>query len=198
MAAIPRVAVAIPVAVAKILARPPIRAAAEILARTTVGRAARKLLVAAEFSRGPIAFPRRPRTIRAVSPRAVAVLAKTLAARGVGALFTAAILAAGTVIALEVRAVAARRIGPLFAATVLAGTVVALAGVRLAGARIGLFVIGPGALGPGGIRALLAFALALEILAGALGELLLGPPRGAGTALAAARPVTPAAGIVVF
>src|SRR5216683_5954590 len=90
MAAIPRVAVAIPVAVAKILARPPIRAAAEILARTTVGRAARKLLVAAEFSRGPIAFPRRPRTIRAVSPRAVAVLAKTLAARGVGPLLAAA------------------------------------------------------------------------------------------------------------
>src|SRR5258708_35455589 len=90
MAAIPRVAVAIPVAVAKILARPPIRAAAEILARTTDGRAARKLPVAAEFSRGPIAFPRRPRTIRAPSPRPAAVLPQTLAALRVAPLLSAA------------------------------------------------------------------------------------------------------------
>ena len=221
--------------VAEILARPPVGPAAEILARAPIRRAARKLLVAAEFSRRPITVPRRPRTIRAVSPRPIAVLAETLATRGVGplfaaafpwrvrflvaefpvleargrprvasggvgALFAAAILAARrAVVTAEVRAIAARGIGALFAATVLAsGTVVALAGVRLAGPRIGLLDVGSGALGFGGIGPLLALALGRKILAGALGELLLGPPRGAGTALAAARPVTPAAGIVVL
>ena len=72
-------------------------AVAEILARAAVRRAARrKFLVAAEFPLGPVtagtvAIARRARRIGAISPRAVALLAKTFTARGVRPLLSAAL-----------------------------------------------------------------------------------------------------------
>jgi hypothetical protein len=73
------------------------------------------------------------------------------------------------------RAIPARRVGAFVAATVLARPECALFTVTAPRRPI--------------------FALAGKA---ALGELLLGPPRCAGTALATRRTVTPAAGIVVF
>src|SRR5204863_9330272 len=79
-APISRVALAIPVPAAKIFARAPIALA--------VGRTARKFLVAAEFSLGPIAIALRPCTIGTISPGAITLFAKTFAARRVGPLLT--------------------------------------------------------------------------------------------------------------
>ncbi len=139
-----------------------------------------------------------------------------------------AITARRAVVAVEVRAVAARRVRALVAATVFARfertllavaviaiesrrprriaiiaarrTIFAIAGVGLATARIGLLAIGFRAVGLAGIGPALAVPLVAVAFAGktALGEFLLRPARGAGTALAAGRAVTPAAGIVVF
>ncbi len=118
----------------------------------------------------------------------ITVEIRAVAARGIGALF-AAVLAAGAVFAVE-----ARRTGRVIPVT--AGRcAVAFAGVSLAAARMRLLVIRSAALGLAGRGALLALALGRKT---ALGELLLGSARGAGAAFAASRPVTPAAGIVVF
>jgi hypothetical protein len=66
-----------------------------VLSGTTIRRAARELLVAAEFSLGPIrtgtiAIARRPGAIGPIATRTVAVLAKTFATRCVGSLLAAA------------------------------------------------------------------------------------------------------------
>ena len=117
-----------------------LRPIAEILARATVGGATGgELLGAAKFSLGTIAVARRPRTVRAIAARPVAVLAETFAARGIGPLFTVAVARrvrlfiaefsvgrsrgrAGVVAVatIEVRPVAARRVRALVAATVFA------------------------------------------------------------------------------
>ena len=67
---------------------------AKILARAAIGRTARELLVAAEFSLGPIAtgtiaIARRPGAERPIATRTVAVFAKTFAARRIGPLLAA-------------------------------------------------------------------------------------------------------------
>ena len=70
------------------------RTVAKILARAAIGRATREFLVAAEFSLGDrpgtIAIARRPRAVRAIAARPVAVFAKTFAARRVGPLLAVA------------------------------------------------------------------------------------------------------------
>ena len=136
------------------------------------------------------ASPRSPRACRGASRRHAAVRIipieplRTIAKRPI---------AAGT---RSVPVEAARRIVVVTAR----GCAFAFAGVRFAGTRIRFLVVGSGALGLAGIGAPFAVALVALALAGetALGELLLGSPRDAGTALAAGRPITPAAGIVVF
>src|SRR5258708_35100244 len=98
------------------------------------GRAARgKLLVTAEFSLRPIAVARRPRAVRPIAARTIAVFSKTFATRRVGPLVAellfakacgrtriVAVAARRTVVAVEVRAVAARRVRALVGATILA------------------------------------------------------------------------------
>src|ERR1019366_7173480 len=140
-----------------------------------------------------------------------------IAARGIRALFTAVIIsrakilprsairpiALGTAIPVE-----ARRTPSVFIEAARSIVVItagrrafAFAGVRFARAGIGLLAIRFGTIGFAGVRALVAVALAGQVLAGktTFGEFLLGPAGCAGAALAAGRPITPAArGIVVF
>jgi hypothetical protein len=101
---------------------------------------------------------------------------------------------------------------PVATGTIAGGTIVAIAlealgcpiiakiaarGVVIAAARRAAFAVDA-------IWPLVAAALALKILASRpalakfLGEFLLGPPGTAGAALATSRPITPAAGIIVF
>ena len=128
------------------------RSAAKILARATVGRTARELLVAAKFSlrpitTGTIAIARRPGAKGPIATRTVAVFAKTFATRRIGPLLAAtfargigllvakfpvgktssrarivAITARRTVVAIEIRTVAARLERALLAATIIART----------------------------------------------------------------------------
>jgi hypothetical protein len=144
--------------------------------------------------------------VRAVRARAVrALVAATVFARLERTFFTVATarraggkrpIAAGTIVAIKTRP---RRIAeiPAWRAITVA---VALAGVGLAPARIRLLVVGSRAGGLAREGAPLAVALVAIALPGksALGEFLLRAPGGPGTALAARRAITPAAGIVVF
>src|SRR5258708_30182616 len=210
MGGISRVGLAIPIATTKILARTAIAR----VALAIPGRATGKFVVAAEFSFRPIAA----RGVRSLLTAALAwriwpLVAEFLVGKARGRTALSALAARRAVVAVIVRAIAPRRVGPLFA--IAAGTVIpvearrtwrvsvvaarrsafAFAGVRFACARIGLLAKRLGVIAPAGIRAFFALTLAGKT---AFGEFLFRSPRSAGAALAAGRPIAPAAGIVVF
>src|SRR3984957_21029505 len=99
-----------------------------VFARATIRRAARKLLVTAEFPFGPIAarrvgplltvaVPRRVRPLLSTIPRCIGLLvAEFLVREARGRTGIATVGARRAVVATEIRTIATRRIGALFAA----------------------------------------------------------------------------------
>jgi hypothetical protein len=178
---------------------------------------------------GTIGVTRRPRTIGPVTARPVAILAETFSARRVRSLLAGAILARAKIlvgftiwpvttpgsipfeprpvafgaprrcVVARTKIVARFMIGPI---TTPRGIPVEPRSVTLAPTRRGAIALAKwAAFTVAGKGALFAIALPGKILASeaALGELLFRASGSAGTALAARRPVTPAAtGIVVF
>src|ERR1700722_4487124 len=189
--------------------------------------AAREFLVAAKFPLGTIAtgtITIRPIALRpgavlaeAFAVRWVGPLLATPVPRRVrffvaefpvgetrGGPRVTAVGAGRAIVAVIVRAIAARRIRTLFTiatrgAVVAVGArrrAVTFAGIGFARAGIRLLAKGFGAVGLAGIGA--PFAVVTFAGKAALGEFLVGTAGGAGAALAAGGPITPAAGIVVF
>jgi hypothetical protein len=218
--AIPRGAFAIPAT--EILARTSVRCTARkllVAAKLSLGTIATGTVT---VTRRPCTIG--AISLRPISLETIAVLAETFAARGIGSFLATAVPRCVRFLVTEfpvgksrgragIAAILARG-GALFAARRIIPVearrgALTLAGVGLARTRIGLFAIGLVTIRLDGIGTPLAIAFAGKAT---FGELLLRTPGGpraalaasgtaltlARAALAVARPITPAAGIIVF
>ena len=179
-----------------------------LVAKFAIGKTSSRACVVAITARRPVvAIKIRPVAARLERTRLATIIARAkiltrstipgvaLAIPGVaiaipGVALAISEIAAGAIIPVE----ALRTVAEIPARRTIV-VAVALAGVGLAPTRIRLLAKRPRTVGLSGIGTPLAVVLPSKP---ALGELLFRPPRRPGAAFTAERPVTPAAGIVVF